>query len=58
MFVLMAKQASVGVILRRGPTRWWHVTLWDTAQDNFDSGQWFRGCIYPEKCDVSRDGKY
>ena len=57
MFVLLAKQASVGVILRRGPSRWWHVTLWDTAQDSFESGQWFRGRIYPEKCDVSPDGK-
>lgn len=23
----------------------------------FESGQWFRGRIYPEKCDVSPDGK-
>ena len=43
--------------LRRGPTRWFHVTLWDTGQDRFESGQWFRGRIYPEKCDVSPDGK-
>jgi hypothetical protein len=58
MFVLLAKQASVGVILRRGgPSLWWHVTLWDTAQDSFESGQWFRGRIYPEKCDVSPNGK-
>lgn len=57
MFVLLAKQASVGVILRRGPSGWWHVTLWDTAQDGFESGQWFHGSIYPEKCDVSPDGK-
>ena len=58
MFVLLAKQASVGVILMRGgPSLWWHVSLWDTAQDSFESGQWFRGRIYPEKCDVSPNGK-
>ena len=58
MFVLLAKQASVGVILMRGgPSLWWHVSLWDTAQDRFESGQWFRGRIYPEKCDVSPNGK-
>jgi hypothetical protein len=57
MVVLLAKAAPVGVILRRGPTRWWHVTLWDTKRDAFESGQWFHGRIYPEKCDVSPDGK-
>jgi hypothetical protein len=57
MFVLLAKQAHVGVILRRGPTQWWRVTLWDTKRDRFEGGQWFRGRIYPDKCDVSPDGK-
>ena len=56
MFVLLAREANTGVILRRGPTEWWHVTLWDTRRDIFESGQWFRGRIYPEKCDVSPDG--
>jgi hypothetical protein len=57
MVVLLAKAAPVGVILRRGPTQWWHVTLWDTKRDTFELGQWFHGRIYPEKCDVSPDGK-
>jgi len=57
MFVYLARQAHVGVILRRGPTEWWRVTLWDTRSDSFESGQWFRGRLYPEKCDLSPDGK-
>jgi hypothetical protein len=57
MFVHLARQARVGVILRRGPTHWWRVTLWDTARDRFEGGQWFRGQFYPDKCDVSPDGK-
>lgn len=57
MVVLLAKQAPVGVILRRGPTRWWHVTLWDTKRDRFESGQWFHGRIFPDRSDVSPDGK-
>jgi len=57
MFILLARQANVGVILRRGPTEWWRVTLWDTLHDRFEAGQWFRGRIYPEKCDVSPNGK-
>ncbi len=57
MFVLLAREASVGVILRRGPTNWFHVTLWNTRTDKFQSGQWFHGRIYPGRCDVSPDGK-
>jgi hypothetical protein len=57
MFVHLARKAHVGVILRRGPTQWWRVTLWDTRRDTFEGGQWFRGQLYPDKCDVSPDGK-
>jgi hypothetical protein len=46
MQVLLARQPSVGVILRRGPTQWWRVTLWETRRDRFEGGQWFRGRIY------------
>jgi|SRR5579871_334470 len=56
-FVLLARKASVGVIIRRGPTKWWHLTLWDTKRDRFTSGQWFRGSLYPRKCDLSPDGQ-
>jgi hypothetical protein len=57
MFVHLARRASVGVILRRGPSEWWRLTLWDTKRDGFEGGQWFRGRMYPDKCDVSPDGK-
>jgi hypothetical protein len=56
MLVLLAREAESAVILRRGPTEWWRVTLWDTRRDKFEHGQWFRGRIYPGKCDVSPDG--
>jgi hypothetical protein len=57
MFVLLARQARVGVILRRGPTEWWRVSQWDTMLDRFEGGQWFRGRMWPDKCDVSPNGK-
>jgi hypothetical protein len=57
MFVHLARRANVGVILRHGPTEWWRVTLWDTGRDGFEGGQWFRGRMYPDKCDVSPNGK-
>jgi hypothetical protein len=43
--------------MRRGPSNWWHLTLWDTRQDGFTSDQWFHGCLYPQKCDLAANGK-
>jgi hypothetical protein len=56
-FVLLARKAPAGVVMRRGPSKWWHLTFWDTGQDRFTSGQWFRGRVYPRKCDLAPDGK-
>jgi hypothetical protein len=56
-FVLLARKAPVGVVIRRGPSKWWHLTLWDTRQDRFTRGQWFHGSMYPHKCDLAPDGK-
>ena len=57
LFVLLARQAHVGVVIRHGPSRWWRLTLWDTRRDRFTAGQWFHGSLYPRKCDLSPDGQ-
>lgn len=57
LFVIPARDASVAVILRRGPSAWYHVILWETRCDDFIHGAWFKGRIYEEKCDLSPDGK-
>jgi len=46
----------MAVILRRGPTRWVELILWDTKKDLFQRGQWFHGRVYEERCDLSPDG--
>lgn len=57
LFVIMAARARVAVVLRRGPSSWARVTLWDTDRDAFTQGSWFRGRIFEEDCDLSPDGK-
>jgi hypothetical protein len=57
LFVILARDADVGVILRRGPSQWFQVIKWDTRRDTFDDGAWFHGRIYEESCDVSPDGE-
>lgn len=34
-----------------------HTAGWDTRRDIFEGGQWFRGQLVPEACDVSPNGK-
>lgn len=58
IYLLAAREAPVAAILRRGPSRTWHVMRWATDTDAIESGSWFNGRIYPEKCDLSWDGKW
>lgn len=44
------------MILRRGPSKWVQLILWYLETDTFEYGQWFRGRIYSQRCDLSPDG--
>jgi len=57
LFVLLARKAPVGVILRRGPSDWVQMIHWNTKNDLFTPGQWFHGRIFEWKCDLSPNGK-
>jgi len=56
LFVLLARQAPLGVIFRRGPSKQVQLIKWNTANDSFESGQWFKGRIYERRCDVTPNG--
>ena len=55
---ILATDAPVGVVIRRGPSRQVAVLGWDTETDEFRLGQWFSGRIYERRCDISPDGKH
>jgi hypothetical protein len=57
LFVLLARQASIGVILRRGPSDWVQMIKWHTDTDKFEEGQWLRGKVEEYAGDLSPDGK-
>jgi hypothetical protein len=57
LYVLVATKAEVALVLRRGPTRWWHLLLWDLAKLTVTPGAWFHGTIYPRRSDLSPDGQ-
>lgn len=56
IFVITARDADVAVVIRRGPSDWFHLLRWDMTSDTFEPGAWFKGRMYPEKCDLSPDG--
>ena len=57
LFVIPARSEPTAVILRRGPTAWYHLIQWDMRRDRFAHGAWLKGRIYEEKCDISPDGR-
>ncbi len=58
IFGICATEADVVAVLRRGPSRWTHLGLWDLASERFESGSWLTARVYEDKCDISPDGKY
>ncbi|MFG0329201.1 MAG: hypothetical protein ACF8PN_04810 [Phycisphaerales bacterium] len=56
--ILLAREAPVGLVIRRGPTKRVATLLWDRERDEFTLGQWLKGRIYERRSDLSPDGRY
>jgi len=57
LFVIVARNARVGVIFRRGPSRQVLLIKWNMDNDTFEIGQWLKGRIYERRCDLSPKGE-
>ncbi len=58
LFGILAREAPVVAVLRRGPSDWAHVGRWDLAASTYEGGSWLHGTLYPQRCDLSPDGRY
>jgi hypothetical protein len=56
--VLLAAESPIGVVFRRGPSKLVRVILLNRETDKFTAGQWFKGKIYPDRSDLSPDGRH
>jgi hypothetical protein len=54
--ILLARSADMGVILRRGPSKWVRMIRWDTKGDLFVPGQWLHATVSEFDLDLSADG--
>jgi hypothetical protein len=57
LFVYLAREAPIGVVLRRGPSDWARLSLWRTDTDTFEHGQWIAARVYERRSDLSADGE-
>jgi hypothetical protein len=58
IFGIAASRAPVVAILARGPSRWSRLGRWDVARDDYERGAWLAGTVYPQRCDLSPDGRW
>ncbi len=58
LHVLLARNAKVGLVIRRGPSKSVCTVLWNRECNAFKLGQWLRGRIYERRCDLSPDGRH
>lgn len=55
LFILLAPDAPVGVVIRRGPSSQVLLIKWDLEKDTFEHGQWLKARVYERRCDLSPD---
>lgn len=58
LHVLLARDAPVGLVIRRGPSKHVATVGWNRRTDSFQLGQWFKGKIYPQRCDLAPNGEH
>jgi hypothetical protein len=56
LFVFLARDAPLGLVLRRGPSDWFRLSLWHTDTDRLEHGQWLAGRVYERRSDLAPDG--
>ncbi len=58
IYLLPALAAPYVVVIRRKPSKCYHIMLWNTQTDEIKYGAWFWGKIYAERSDLSPDGRH
>jgi len=57
IYGIIARQAPVAVLFRRGPSQFVQMLKWNLTDDTFEHGQWLNGRIYERRADLSPSGK-
>jgi hypothetical protein len=58
IYCIPATRAPVAAVLARGPSDWVRLGRWDVEHDEYEHGAWLAGTVYPQRCDLSPDGRW
>jgi hypothetical protein len=58
LHVILAREAPLGLVIRHGTAKSVCTLLWNRKNDTFRLGQWMRGRIEIDFCDLSPDGEH
>ncbi|MGH2690503.1 MAG: hypothetical protein ACRDKW_17100 [Actinomycetota bacterium] len=58
VFGIPAGEAPVVAVLQRGPSAWCHTGRWELEPPAYEPGSWVHGTLYPQRCDLSPDGRW
>jgi hypothetical protein len=58
LHVLMRPGCPTALVIRQGPSRTFCTLAWNLGRDSFEVGQWVKHKLYPERGDISPDGKW
>ena len=58
LYIHPASHSPLALVIRRGPSKWWHFLLWDRDTGIVTPGSWFNGMMYPHRCDLSPRGDW
>ncbi len=56
--ILVAKNASIALVIRTQTNGWYHLIKWNLENNTFSHGAWFKGQLHEDYCDISFDGEY
>jgi hypothetical protein len=55
LYCILARDANLAVVCRRGPSKQVLLALWHTDTDQFDEGQWLKARIYERRGGVLKE---
>lgn len=58
LYILSACSSPLALVIRRGPSKWWHFLMWNRDSGVVTPGSWFNGLIFPHRCDLSPKGDW
>jgi hypothetical protein len=58
IFAIGARDAGTFAVIRRGPSAWCQVSRWEPDRGRMTHGSWIHATIYPQRCDLSPDGRW